>query len=236
MLDIGDQLCTGTCMIIVNLVMHVKKRRIGNSKSCKAGHKSSKGTIYEMGLHFVGPIKPPRIYTWNKYILVTIDYITKWVEARGLKTNTIVVIAKFLYECILTKFGCPLSIVIDQGVHFINDAIKYLTNHYLMKHVSSTTYYPQRNRYIESINKVFGTLLTRLVSENRTNWVEHLSIVLFLYRFAYKIATRYTPYQLMYGLHSLMPIEYIIVIVGGNERKNIPVKVLTTKIIELEMS
>jgi hypothetical protein len=42
-------------------------------------------------------------------------------------------------------FGCPLTIIIDQGIHFINDAIKYLTNHFLMKHVSFTTYYPQEN-------------------------------------------------------------------------------------------
>jgi hypothetical protein len=49
MLDIGGQLCIEMCMIIANLVMHVKKRRIGNSKSCKVDDKSSKGTIYEMG-------------------------------------------------------------------------------------------------------------------------------------------------------------------------------------------
>ncbi len=48
----------------------------------------------------------------------------------------------FLYECILTKFGCPLTIVTFQGVHFINDAIKYLIDNFLMKHVSSTSYYP----------------------------------------------------------------------------------------------
>jgi hypothetical protein len=39
-------------------------------------------------------------------------------------------------------FGCPLTIIIDQGVHFINDAIKYLIDHFMLKHVSSTTYYP----------------------------------------------------------------------------------------------
>jgi hypothetical protein len=93
------------------------------------------------GLDFVGPIKLTGRCTWKKYILVTIDYATKWVEARTLRTNTIVVITKKLYECILTRFGCPLTIVTNKGIHFINDAIKYLTDHFLMKHVSSTIYY-----------------------------------------------------------------------------------------------
>jgi hypothetical protein len=78
----------------------------------------------------------------NKYVLVAIDYATQWVEARTLKINTTIVTTKFLYECILTKFGCPLTIVTNQGVHFINDVIKYLTHHFFMKHVSSTIYYP----------------------------------------------------------------------------------------------
>jgi hypothetical protein len=97
------------------------------------------------GLDFVGPIKPTCRCIGNKYILVTVDYATKWAEARTLKTNATAITTKFMYECILTKFGCPLTIVIDQGVHFINDAIKYLTYHFLLKHVSFTTYYPQRN-------------------------------------------------------------------------------------------
>jgi hypothetical protein len=67
------------------------------------------------------------------------------VEARTLKTNIVVVTTNFLYECILTKFGCPLTIIIDQGVHFIIDAINYLTNHFILKHVSSTTYNFQGN-------------------------------------------------------------------------------------------
>jgi hypothetical protein len=133
----------------------------------------------------------------EKIFLVTIDYATKWVEARTLRTNTTVVIAKKLYECILTKFGCPLTIITNKGVHFINDAIKYLTDHFLMKHVSSTTYYPQGNGQVESINKVLGTLLTKLISGNRTDCDEHLSIVFF----SYKVTTLHTPYQLVYELH-----------------------------------
>ncbi len=90
----------------------------------------------------MGPIKLTRRYIKNKYILGTTNYATKWVEARALRTNIVVVTSKKLYECILIRFGCPFIIVTNQGIHFINDAIKYLIDHFLLKHVSSTTYYP----------------------------------------------------------------------------------------------
>jgi len=85
-----------------------------------------KEPFMKWGLDFVGPIKPVGRYIGNKYIIIAINYATKWVEVRALRTNTVVVITNFLYECILTRFGCPLTIIIDQGVHFINDAIKYM--------------------------------------------------------------------------------------------------------------
>ncbi len=119
-------------------------------------------------------------------------------------------------------------------VYFINDAIKYLTYHFLLKHVSSTTYYPQGNGQVESINKVLGTLLTKLISENKTDQDEHLSTMLFSYKTAYKIATWYTPYQLVYGLHPLMPIEYIVPITGGNEKDSTLMRILTNKITKLK--
>jgi hypothetical protein len=130
--------------------------------------------------------------------------------------------------------GCPLIIVIDQEVHFINEAIKYFIDHFLLKHVSFTTYYPQRNGQVESTNKVLGTLLTKLVSENKTYWDEHLSTTLLSYRTTYKVVTRYTPYQLMYGSHPLMPTEYIMPITSGNERDSTSMRVLTSKITKLE--
>jgi hypothetical protein len=65
------------------------------------------------GLDFVGLIKPARRYTRNKYILVAIHYAIKWVKAITLRTNATIVTTKKLYECILTKFRCSLTIVID---------------------------------------------------------------------------------------------------------------------------
>ncbi len=120
------------------------------------------------GLDFVGPIKLKDIYTRKKCILIATYYATKCVEARALRTNIVVVTTIFLYECILTEFGCPLIIITYHGVHFINDVIKHLTNHFLLKHVSSTTY-AQGNGQVESTNKVLGTMLTKLVNDNITN-------------------------------------------------------------------
>jgi hypothetical protein len=77
-------------------------------------------------------------------------------------------------------------------------------------------------------------MLTKLVNENIIDWDEHLSMMLFSYETAYKVATWYTPYKFMCGLHPLMPIEYIVLIASGNERDSTSVKVLTSRITKLE--
>jgi hypothetical protein len=114
------------------------------------------------GLDFISPIKLARRLTWNKYIIIATYYATKWVEAKALKTNIVIFTTKFLYEYILTKFGCLLIIVIDQGVHFINDTIKHLKKYFLLKHVNSTTYYPYGNGQAKSTNKIIGRSLTQV--------------------------------------------------------------------------
>ncbi len=121
------------------------------------------------GLDFIKPIKLASRYYGNQYILVAINYATKWVEARILRTNTTTIIAKNLYNHIFNWFGCPFTIVTNQAAHFINDAIHYFTNHFILKHTNSIVYYPQGNGQAESTNKMFGTLFTKLVNENRND-------------------------------------------------------------------
>lgn len=95
------------------------------------------------GLDYIGPIQPMAAKTGNGYILVATDYATKWVEARALRTNTAAVTAKFLYEQVLTRYGCPLTLVSDKCSHFINEAIEHLVEHFLLQHHTATTYYPR---------------------------------------------------------------------------------------------
>ena len=100
------------------------------------------------GLDFVGPVKKT-LHIGKRYILVAIDYAIKWVEARALRTNSAQETAQFLYEAILTRFGCPLHLVSDQGSYFLNGTIQVLTEHFLLRHTTSTTYYPQDNGQAE---------------------------------------------------------------------------------------
>jgi hypothetical protein len=64
----------------------------------------------------------------------------------------------------------------------------------MLKHVNSTTYYPQGSGKTKYTNKVISRLLTKLINEKIIDWDEHLSTILFSYMIAYKVAKNYTPY------------------------------------------
>jgi len=146
------------------------------------------------GLDFIGLIKLVSCSNGNKYILVASNYATKWVEAKALKTNMVIVTTQCIYDFILTRFGYPLTLVNNQGTHFINETIEILTIHFLFWHTSSMTYYPQGYGQVEYTNKVIGLLLTKLINKNWTNWDKHLHIVLFAYRTTFKVGTCHTPF------------------------------------------
>ena len=118
------------------------------------------------------------------------NYTTNWVEARVLKDNTAKLTAKFLFEEIITKIGCPLEFVCNQGNHFINDTIKVLTQ---------SLSFNIANGQAESTNKVIKVVLTKMVNANRTNWDTKLHATLWVYRLTYKVTTKHTPFSLVFG-------------------------------------
>ncbi len=122
----------------------------------------------------------------------------------------------------------------EQGTHFINNAIKYLIDHFILTHIDSTIYYPQGNGQAESTNKDFGTLLTKLINENGNGWDEHMSTILFSYQTVYKVLIGHTPFQLVYGLYPLLPTEYMLPSKLGEYVNPKSIKILTSQLFELE--
>ena len=117
----------------------------------------------------MGPIQPVTKHRKNRYILVATDYATKWVEAVPLRTNDAKVTARFFFENIITRFGCPLELVSDRGSHFLNETIAILTAVYLIKHRLTTPYNPKANGLTERANGILCKILTKIVSAHKTD-------------------------------------------------------------------
>jgi hypothetical protein len=78
-------------------------------------------------IDFVEPINPPGKRTTTRYIITATDYLTRWVEAREFKDCSVAIAVRFIFEDIITKFGCLKILMSDQGTHFINKTIEALT-------------------------------------------------------------------------------------------------------------
>jgi transposase InsO family protein len=147
-------------------------QRIGKPTSSKAMPLNpilAQVPFEKWGIDFVGPIKPPSRYGKKKYILVATEYVTKWTEALATKTDDAKTVAKFLYENIITRFGCPKELVSDRGTHFINKIIEQLTAKYLIKHRKSTPYHPRANGQTEKTNGILCKIITKTVQGSNTD-------------------------------------------------------------------
>ena len=106
--------------------------------------------FYQIGIDIVRPL--PKTAHENKYIVVAIDYLTKWPEARALRQATAEEVSLFIYEDIICRHGCPSKILSDRGTHFNNQVIAKLMEKFQIKHLFSTPYHPQTNGLVERFN------------------------------------------------------------------------------------
>ena len=85
-------------------------------------------------IDFIGPFPIPAKRSGARYIITAIEYVTKWIEAKPVDTYSSEVAANFIYKNIITRFGCPLTLISDQGTHFINKTIKHLIDQFHIDH------------------------------------------------------------------------------------------------------
>ncbi|GET57624.1 putative integrase core domain protein [Rhizophagus irregularis DAOM 181602=DAOM 197198] len=137
----------------------------------------------------------------------TMDYLTKWPEARAVKEATAEQAALFIYEEIICRHGCPAKILSDQGTHFRNQIIEKLMEKFQIKHLFSTPYHPQTNGLVERFNRTLSESLAKLSTDHIDNWDNYIAPILFAYRTTKHSTTKIAPFFLLYGRDAKLPTD-----------------------------
>nr|GEY45518.1 reverse transcriptase domain-containing protein [Tanacetum cinerariifolium] len=155
------------------------------------------------GINFMGPFPPSKS---NKYILVVVDYVSKWVEAKALSTNDARVVVKFIKQ-LFSRFDTPNALISDRGTQFCNKVLENALLKYGVTHRFATPYHPQTSGQVEVTNRGIKRILERTNGKNQKEWAEKLDDALWAFRTAYKTPIGSTPYHLVYGKAFHLPIE-----------------------------
>ncbi|XP_010507141.1 PREDICTED: uncharacterized protein LOC104783719 [Camelina sativa] len=173
-------------------------------------HKMPQNFILEVevfdcwGIDFMGPF--PFSYK-NKYILVAVDYVSKWVEAIASPKNDFDVVLKLFKTIIFLRFGVPQIVISDGGKHFINKVFDKLLKKYGVQHRVAIQYHPQTSGQVEVSNHQIKEILEKTVGVTRKDCAAKLNDALWAYRTAYKTPLGTTPFHLLYGKACHLPVD-----------------------------
>ncbi|WJX68619.1 hypothetical protein P8452_52970 [Trifolium repens] len=157
-------------------------------------------------INFIGEIKSASSKN-QRYILVGIDYFTKWIEVIPLPNVDQEAVISFIQNHIIYRFGIPETITTDQGSVFTGRKMQEFTQEIGFRLLTSTPYYAQANGQVEAANKIIINLIKKHIAQNPRNWHKALDQVLWACRNSPKESTNTTPFRLTYGHDVVLPVE-----------------------------
>ena len=110
----------------------------------------------------------------NIYIILAVDYVSKWVEAIPTRTNDARVVARFLCSYIFTPLGTPRALITDEGTHFCNKLIDSVLRKYGVQHHTELAYHPQISGQAEVSNKEIKSILEKTVNSSKKDWAKKI--------------------------------------------------------------
>ena len=135
----------------------------------------------------------------NLYILLVVDYVSKWVEAIPTCTNDARVVGKFLPSHIFTRFGTPRALITNGGTHFCNKLVDKVLQKYGVRYRTSLAYHPQANGQAEVSNREIKFIFEKTVNSSRKDWSKKIEVALWAYRTTFKTSLGMSPFRLVYG-------------------------------------
>nr|GEZ99832.1 reverse transcriptase domain-containing protein [Tanacetum cinerariifolium] len=157
------------------------------------------------GIDIAGPLPegPGKV----EFLIVAMDYFTKWIEAKAVATITGRQVKKFVWDNIMCRFGLLGEIVSDNGKQFSNNPFKYWCDKLNITQRFAPVKHPQFNGHGERATKSLGEGIKARLDEGNKNWGKELPHVLWAHRTMIKSSHGDTPFSLTYGTEAFIPTE-----------------------------
>ena len=165
------------------------------------------GPFHRMG---VDVLQLPLTESGNQYVVVFMDYLTKWVEAFAVANQSAKTIAELLVEQIFCRHGAPQELLSDRGPNFLSELVLEVCNLLSIKKVNTAGYHPQTDGLVERFNCTLSNMIAKCVQKNGSDWDKQLLFLLFAYRATVQESTRETPFYLLYGRDPRLPTESVL--------------------------
>ena len=139
-----------------------------------------------------------------RFLIVAIDYFTKWVEEEPITTITEAKISSFVWKNIIYRFGVPHVIILDNGKQFDNPKFRKFYQDLGIKNHYSSPRHPQANSQTEVMNKSLLKIIKTRLEEVKGAWSKELPNVFWVYRTTTRVPTGETPFRLTFGTEAIL--------------------------------